>query len=214
MRTPIPGNAVLVIAQPCLDGRVLDSTGKQSVTANGPVWSVAPSQQQFGPGLYFDGSNDNLSIAHTTDLNLLPGNSDFYVGAWVYLSANTGRRTIATKSYSSGTTEFIFWVDGGVLVAYVGSTSGTDQLSGGGVSVAVWTHVALSRVSGVCRLFVNGVVVATKTLAYSTAGTGALLIGYSSPGSNFFSGYMTNLLIAKGGGTPSGAFDPPRLPLV
>ena len=191
---------------------ILDSsTANNTITRSG-----TPSQGTFTPfsnagwGVYFNGSNDYISIPYSSAIDV--GTGVFTWEAWIYpLSVSTGR--ILGSSSASGNSGY-FRINSGKLE--IGRKNvGADLSSSTNVVINAWQHVAVSRdSSNVLRLFINGVQVGSAT---STANFGPdtqqLYIGQEQ-GVAFFSGYMSNLRIVKGTAVYTAAFGVPnsRLP--
>lgn len=91
---------------------------------------------------------DKLTASSHADFAI--GTSDFCVELWVYRTAGVGNNFITFASqnwniyYDNSANSLRFW-DGS-----------TDRIIGGAMSTATWYHIALTRASGVVRLFIDG----------------------------------------------------------
>ena len=188
------------------------------ITANGnAVIKASP----FGDGksaMFFDGTNDYLSIANSSDFNFgtPSGNTnDFTIEFWARIDAynvhNTWGRRIFSNRDSSFTEGFTFsldatneWIQADFKAGTNVQIPGTTSLSSG------WHHVALVRVGTVYTLYIDGVqdnqVTSSSALVDSNE---ALLIGAHSSGNGHFSGYLDEIRIVKGTAVYTGDFTVP-----
>ena len=170
-------------------------TRPKTITANGNA-QVSTAQNKFGgASALFDGTGDYLSVATSTDFGF--GTGDFTIEGWFYKTSATSQwifdtRTttpqvsVAVQSQGSGTIRLL--VSGSFVVT--SSNSHTNN---------AWNHLAISRASGVTRLFINGVV---STNTYSDTNnygaTKPLIIGAQYNGTTAFAGYIDEFRVTKG----------------
>ncbi len=141
-----------------------------------------------GSGQYLTGSGANLNF----------GTGDMTIEAWIYMTNTSGHGSIydGRNTYN----EVAPWlvVVNGVLTYFV---SNAARITGGSLSANTWYHVALSRVSGVTRLFLDGTQIGssyTDANNYITAtnvkiGVNVELIY------DLFTGYIDSLMVSKSG---------------
>jgi len=152
---------------------------------------------------YFNGTTDYLTVASNTAFAF--GASDYTVECWMYTTAAT--RQVLFASGGTGTNNFYLsfeptFIGVGTQAVYV--LQGTTT-----VSSNIWYHVAASRASGTLKLFLNGVQVASGADGTNWIQGGLTAVGNNSQGSQYFSGYISNLRIVKGTAVYTGAFAPP-----
>jgi hypothetical protein len=198
------------------------STNNFTITRNGtptqgsrtPYW---PAGQWSN---YFNGSTDYLTFANNAAFTF--GTNDFTVETWIY-PTGTGSGTITIASivggnqssasywnlYFNTSTNVISWYGNDAVLR---STSNT-------VSLNTWNHVAVSRTSGVLKIFINGVqgYSASVATSYSLPTNGAR-IAFDGPdgvstGNKYFLGYISNLRVVNGTGVYTTAFTPSTTPL-
>jgi hypothetical protein len=192
-----------------LDG----STNNFFITRNGNTTqgSFSPFSQAPGYwGNYFDGTDDDLSIA--SNVNLTPAAGDFTLECWIFPTS-----WASLGSYRS--------VIGGPVSGcmFFGQTStgfGLRALAVADVVVTTtlpptnaWTHVAVSRSGTSARLFINGALVATATDSTNFAQTQVVIANTSVAGTEEYSGYISNLRFIKGTALYTSAFTPQTSPL-
>jgi hypothetical protein len=162
----------------------------------------------------FNGSNQYLSAPNTVS-NF--GTGDFTAECWIY---PTSAASLNFLGNTDGGTDVNYWTVGryvsGVIELQIRDSGGQLFVTGSiGTPLNTWTHIAVSRQSGLCRLFVNGIsdgtpLTITKTITSRSTIIGAFLVtGFV----NYFGGYVSNVRIIKGTGLYTTAFTPPTLPL-
>lgn len=184
---------------------------------NGTVISTAQSVFGDSSGLFNSASSNYLRIAENAAFDF--GTGDFTVECWINSTS--------------------FTTDAGSILSGVGSTNGEWMLaartttslsfgrnniawdattSGFTMSTGVWYHVAVSRTSGVLKIFING------TSYYSGSNTQTYdIYTYLCAGcrqgasgtlsyANFFNGYIDEVRITKGVGRYTANFVVPTTP--
>ena len=155
----------------------------------------------------FDGSGDFLTVADNADFNL--GTGDFTLEAWVYHQSqdsleskniysqrNDSENGISFRIRRDGTSNFqcldFFYDNIGS-----GSTVGVTK-----VSLHTWHHVALTRKDGVVRIFLDGVLDATKNLSGvdfgSASGFGPVIGARKRDSDEEAFGFISNIRLIKG----------------
>ena len=129
---------------------ITDSSGSpKTVTAVGNA-QISTAQSKFGgASIAFDGAGDYLSTT-------LPafGVNDFTIESWVRFTSFANFRVI----YDSRTNDndILGFVLGANAAGQLYIYRGGFVLITGALSLNTWTHVALTRASGVWRIFVDG----------------------------------------------------------
>jgi hypothetical protein len=190
---------------------------------------ISTTQSKYGgSSAYFDGSGDYLSVAANNAFNF--GTGDFCVESWVYL-ANNNMAYQMVASIAWGTTRAlqIRYGDAGFgyrLQVTVQSSSSAVVWSTAATQTThrnTWVHLAFTRTSGVCRLFVNGVVqninngtnpstypFTSFTDASNVTGNIGLAVGANRIGTNALFGYLDDFRITKGFARYTTNFTPPN----
>ena len=184
----------------------------------GPYDYLDYSKAEHGGSIYFDGLNDNLSMASSADFNF--GSSDWTIEAWLYQTVRDASNIC--RWYMSGTNG-----DGNAIHVSI-NTNGTldcGRAIGGGVitgtSTAVmplntWNHVVATKEGSNGYLYLNGKQVSTSGSATEqTSGDISLRIGYDTVNTvnEQFTGYMSDLQVIKGARKYTGNFTPPTSPI-
>jgi len=167
----------------------------------------------------FNGSNQNLSIASSANLAL--GNGNFTIEMWVYLNyANAAALPFAgVYDQRNGTNGVgviqpcLQTVNGSGYQWYVGATARIS--SGTALGYQRWQHLAISRVSGTTRMFLDGVQVGSSYTDSNNYPAGSINIGRLNDGVNtgYFNAFISNLRVLKGTGLYTTTFLPTTTPL-
>jgi hypothetical protein len=202
------------------------------ITRNPATGPNAPTQGTFSPfsqtgwGNYFDGTGDYLSVPDNAALDL--GNSDFTIEGWMYMpSAPSSSQIVGLVSkwgaLGQRSWQIYFYNNGGTYQIYFtyttnGSTSQNLYNQGFTFPAGQWAHVAVVRSTTTVKFYINGSIAGTGVENISTNtvfdSTSALAVASeSSTGSNYLTGYISNLRVVKGVAVYTGNFTPPTSPL-
>jgi hypothetical protein len=159
---------------------------------------------------YFDGTGDYLDSA--TNSAFTYGTGDFTIEFWAYLTAIGGTpNLIDQRGGTHPSVRPTIYMNGDVLTYY---TNGGQAISGSTLVTNVWYHIALSRNSGITRLFVNGSQVGSSyTDGNNYTSTKVRVFSDDAGGTTNQAGYCSNLRILKGTGLYTSTFTPSTTPL-
>ncbi len=165
--------------------------GHTGTLVNGPTWGVG----QYGGGIVFDGTNDSVSVAGPSTINL---GADFTVMTWFKRNAlGGGQRHILAKCSSSawttGCKELYFTASNRLAF---GSFATGDVLSVT-LSDTAWHHLAVTftRSTNTLRVYVDGTLRTTATSNLEADGAGHVVTIGNMRGTNPFSGTIDELRI-------------------
>jgi len=184
--------------------------------------SLASNIKKYGnSSLFFDGSGDYL--VSPSNLNLLFGTGDFTIELWAYPITGSNNGLFQISGTAGG------FVTTGLNIAIVLASNNNVQVNINNSNYITstnnvfphnsWTHLALVRSSGVCRLYINGVL--NTTIGSSGAisdtsnytGTNMVIGGYhSSP--YVWNGYIDDLRITRGVARYTANFTPTTTPFL
>lgn len=156
---------------------IVDESGKSwTVDSNTQLSTTSP---KFGTASLSIGTGD----IHVVDSDFAVGTGDFTIDMWVYptsLASPSGYMIAFDLQRMGGgdgtrTSSIGFYIDtSGSLAFYANGGFGT--FSAGTISANVWTHIVYTRISGVFKYFINGVLDAnTTTLSINVTSGGAVL---------------------------------------
>jgi YVTN family beta-propeller protein len=175
------------------------ASGANTTTYN-PALSGNPGT---GGSAQFNGTTQSVVMPYSAALNP----NDFTIAAWVRSDAATGtaRCILASRDESTGTKKgYGLWVttDGFWQLRTGADASG---LKGSGVSVGQWTHVAATfrttsvsgpTLTGVRRIYINGILVNEDTSTYVPNTAKPFIVGAAdSPGTSFFAGAVDEVTL-------------------
>lgn len=174
---------------------------------------VSTAVSKFGgSSMYFDGTGDYLTTQSSATLGL--GSGDFTVEAWIYPTGVSGTDSVIFdfRSGNSGNNGPLLIIGAGGSNPLVYVAAGSARITGSGVTLNTWSHVAVSRSGTSTRLFLNGVQTGstyTDTNNYLTPAR--VWIGADDDGSPnaYFIGYIDDLRITKGVARYTANFTPP-----
>ena len=170
---------------------------------------------------YFDGTDDYLSVASSSDFAL--GTGDFTIECWVKFTetsyeAGSNRRIFALDDGGNAADNIQIIIDegsysvNGDLLLYSNSVLGylnTDIRH-------EWHHIAIVRNSGTLKFYLDGVqkASASNTQNYSpNSGSPTPLIGQRGDNKGDYNGYISNLRIVVGTAVYTSNFTVPTSPL-
>jgi hypothetical protein len=184
------------------------SGSAKSITRTNAVTSTAQSKY-YGSSGSFSGSGAQLTVANSTDFDLLGG--DYTIELWAYTTTSASVQGLVVRGSYGANNGFGVFNTGNELRLYYGQS----ELSAGANSLAtnVWQHVAVVQSSGSQKLFVNGTLKATGSMSRSDNNSN-LDIGHSATafGAVYpFSGYIQDVRIYKGVAKYSSNFNPPTI---
>lgn len=169
---------------------IYDLVGGRNLTlANGPLYA-----NQFGGGLFFDGSND-----YAENTTLVTTLTSLSVSIWVYRTSNfDGNYRKIFVIGDAGSNVSVYLSQGSPSIYFgVGTTSGQN---GPGFSITlpgnVWHHLVGTWNGSVARLYLNGKLVASQNIAGTWPGSYRLYpvrVGWGY-GGEYYQGYLRNLL--------------------
>ena len=195
---------------------VIDNAMMNNLETIGDV-KISTTQSKFGgSSMFFDGTGDYLFSPGSVQFqNYNFGTSDFTIECWLYQIAFSADMVIvASFSTWASSVNFYFGTRAGSpnILIFRGGDSIPITLNGNtGITTNTWTHVAVSRASGVTRMFVGGVVqTATHTGSVNISNTvNTMGIGAANDGTESMNGYLDDFRITKGYARYTATFTPP-----
>ena len=171
--TAITGTSLLLFQEPYTS----DAVGTESVSyVGGETKRFSPfvheeyTKADYGGSVYFDGSGDNIIVAH--DASQVLSNSDFTIEWWMNPQAAGGdNQGVLTKGWASGASaysEFLVYSYQGNYLFYSSSTGSSwnifSQFNTGWANwTKQWKHCAVVRNGSRADFFLNGKLTATST---------------------------------------------------
>jgi hypothetical protein len=197
--TAVSGTSLLTLQ----DNRFIDRSlnnftitrvGDTRVVPFSPLLPTRPyNTAVHGGSINIDGSSGSLTIAN----NNLVMPADFTVEAWIYPATPTpapGWQNIIGPQYGGENVAMLIQA-GTNLVAYVNASVLSMD---GVVRPFQWNHIALTRQSGVLRLYHNGIRSANFALFNGLMSSNTYYVGVNGGGIERFTGQISSARVVKG----------------
>ena len=194
-----------------------DSTNKSGTNYIAYIWAGGASTASEAVSVNFDGSDDYLTVASSSDLTF--GTGDFTIECWVKPDDFNSRGTFYDSRGSNDTTGITIGHESssGEVRVYINAADGGDiTVKSSDFYVGQWQHVAVTRSSGTVRLFINGLLKDSGTRTSDLNTTNTVRIGYksyTSSGYSYFDGEISNFRIVKGTAAYTSSFRALTTPL-
>jgi hypothetical protein len=150
-------NLVLKVLNVDSNGGITSFISSKSVTPLGES-SLSVSEKIFGLSSLLvnptAGSVDSISIEANSDFAF--GTGDFTVEMWVYRNRISAPEVLFEMRTSVLTTNPVLFINTGGSAIYQ-VNGGIRIQSANTIPASTWTHIALSRKSGITKLYLNGV---------------------------------------------------------
>ena len=181
------------------------SKNNLTVTSNNGT-AITTAQSKFGgSSVFFDGTNDYLSIANNSALNLSGGS--YTIECWIRPSGNYANYNCIIAKRSAGGSAWQVYLR--ITTGYLSFYDGTERISSVAPTANVWSHIAAVYNGSTINLYLNGVSVLSTAIANTDYNT-SIYIGEAVPSYNeYFIGYIDELRITKGIARYTGNFTPP-----
>ena len=161
---------------------------------------------------YFDGSGDYLDVTGSTSLAF--STNDWTIEFWLYTENVTGDKILYDARPASTNGAYPTIYQSSATIKYY--TSSADRItSSTTITATTWNHIAVARISGTTRMYINGIV---QTATYTDSTT--YLNGASRPrlgdsgvtAGAGLAGYISGLRVVNGQGIFTGNFTVPTAP--
>ena len=168
-----------------------NSKNNTTVTSNNGA-AITTAQSKFGgSSVLFDGTNDYLSIANNSALNLSGGS--YTIECWIRPTGNyADYNTIIAKRAASSAWQVYLRITTGYLSFF----DGTERVSSVTPTANVWSHIAAVYNGTTINLYLNGVSVLSTAVGNTDYDTPIYIGSYST--SQYFNGYLDELRVTKG----------------
>jgi hypothetical protein len=189
------------------------SKNRNTVTPNGDV-KISTTQYKFGgSSVYFDGTGDYLSVQDLTF------NGNMTISCWIYITdlSPVSNCICSSRLVNNGDLNYfsLYVTSNGTLSFQTRNSAGTQffaSSTSGSISINQWYHIAVTRISGQLRAFINGNLCTNQSDNDSNflflENTLAIGLFNFSSSVRYFNGYMNDFrIISEGIWTSS--FTPP-----
>jgi hypothetical protein len=214
--TPITNTSLLLNFN---NGGIIDQHGTNVIETVGNAQLSTVVKKYNNASMYFDGTGDYLTFPSNPTYTL--GTGDFTIECWAF--ANTGATNRGLFQISATAGGFLGGSNSLAMSYYYGNVNGyvantTVTGNSGRFTANAWHHIAVSRSSGVTRVFIDGLLETNLgtsgaiTDTYSYPGTYLVVGGYFSTSYPWL-GYIDDFRITKGYARYTSNFTPPTAAL-
>lgn len=191
------------------NGLALTITGAPVVSPVSPFLPVNRYNiSANGGSAVFDGSGDWIKTAAVNETAFAFGTGDFTWECWIYPVSGGNNRIIGFAT-TAGTVQAQLYVSDTTIAYDQGAGTPYTQTYSQSFNNQ-WSHIAVSRVSGTTRVFVNGVQLgASFSDTIDFAASRFAMATDPSSSTVFYAGYITGVKIIKGTGLYTANFTCP-----
>nr|HPN67518.1 LamG domain-containing protein [bacterium] len=170
-----------------------------SYTNNGTPTGTTLLEGKIGKDRNFNGSSDYISVPDSANWDF--GTGDFAVSLWMKTTSSATSRSVIGNRYNNNSDDhwnLEFYTTANRLEWHTSKTiMGTSVAT---VPVGQWTHIAITRTSGVDKFYINGVLTSSFTDANNYNNGQTLYIGkdgHATSGLGLFYGDLDEIRIEK-----------------
>ena len=177
------------------DTALTDTAGNISAPTLIGTAARSSTQSKFGGySVVLDGNSDALTYPDNAKFNY--STNDFTIEFWIRLNALADFTVISGRENDNN--RYVVYINGTAtqvqLFSRNGGSTGVNIEADYTFVINTWTHVAISRASGVIKIFVNGTSLTLKTNTTPSGiinnYSGTMAIGYRQDGSGYVNGYI------------------------
>lgn len=207
--TPVVNTTLLLSGD---KAAIYDSSGMSDIETVGNTKLNLNVLKYGTSSMYFDGTGDSL-FSPASSLFAF-GTGDFTIEFWFYpLVINlTNNAILDTRTAGgSGSGLLIRLGDGGTSnPTYVYAVIGTTTIFQTGLVANEWQHIAVTRASSSCRVWINGIG-GTAGTSSTLLSNGAFFVSRFVSAASGINGYLSDFRITRGVARYTSNFPPPSL---
>ena len=177
-----------------------DLSPRAYTITNTGAGAISTARSKYGSGSYLGAVNSYFTVG-TDNTPFAFGTGDFTIEFWYYAASTAAQHNIIV--FSNLTNSAIVQLGSTFRYQYLN----VNRITSTSIVINTWYHVAVSRVSGTSRMFLNGVLQTTTyadTINYLSTGTQWQFGGNAA----YVNGNMDDLCITKGVGKYITSFIP------
>ena len=173
---------------------IVDTSNYKNIITNSSNVQLNSDQYITGTqSLYFDGSNNQyLSIPYAEQFNF--GSEDFTIETWIKIDSYGTNSTLFGQLF--GISQNI--IGNGSIIFYYGGTRNVSICPTNTIKLRKWTHIALTKNSGLVKIYVDGYLSGQAYLpGVIPPGSGDIYVG-GYLNLTAFKGYLDDFRVTKG----------------
>ena len=174
-----------------------------SITNTGTVTTTISNP--FGPyySASFNGTNQYLTLPSST---YITSGGDYTIEFWCYSrTSGSGDAGCMIYTTASGIYQVVMRNNGSAWECYYSNNAKFTNVPTSTIPLNQWHHMALVRISGTVKWYINGTQYGSVSGVTNTSST--IQIGMYA--NFYYDGYISNIRIVTGVGVYTGAFTPP-----
>jgi hypothetical protein len=178
-------NTLLLVHADGTDGSTVIRDDNGAVAVRQPKYITAFGNAQIDAGQYkfgevsaqFDGTGDYLLVGNPGDF--LFGTGDFTLEGWFRFANTSSYKSLFASGGGNNVGNFACYLNSGTTIEIYNNGAG-PVLAQATVTISTntWYHIAISRASGVVKIFVDGVEKSSTALTYNFNASTAGYVGY------------------------------------
>jgi hypothetical protein len=182
---------------------IYDAAAQNDVTTVGDAQASTTPTPKFGvtTAIKFDPTTglttDALSIPSSISFGL--GTGDWTIEFWVYLNSTATQTLVSMLTSASSVAPHIYYSNASGIRYF---TNSADRITGGALSTGVWNYIAVTKASGVTKMYINGAQTGSNYTDANNYGTANPLAvadyGVPLTGVSTLNGSIQDLRITKG----------------
>lgn len=196
-----------------VNNHTITKSGDTTVTAVHPFATPTTATYNTSYSVEIKGSGNYVSVPGGNS-GFAFGTGDLTIEGWVYWKSGTAFTLFDNRSTTTSVNIAIL-LNGTSIGVYIGGSS--FVITGSTFTTGQWYHIALVRISGAMKLYVNGTQSGstyTSTQDFTAVSAQACIGGGYPNGTNSpLVGYISNVRVVKGLGVYTGNFTVPTSPL-
>jgi hypothetical protein len=198
----------LILNADSSDGLLMDTSGKNhTVVFSNSNSCITTSESMLGNSCI---KLDLGYLSVSPEDDLIFGNSDFTVHAWVLIKSYNGYNIVGFMDFGSRSSGVWVAFSTGVIYHGVGGLDWSNSWTAPPNNQ--WFHIACVKYGSTCKVYINGINVCPNNTGFvypATDTTNIFTFGRYTNGSTTFDGYMNEIIVIKGVALWTSNFTPP-----
>jgi len=184
------------------------STNNHTITVNGNAYAGTFSPYRHGGySTYFDGNGDYINVGSA----IVPTayDTDYTIEMWIYPTTTGSREDIFNQYAASASGRMAININTDATISFFQNGLSPAETKSSAISANNWYHLAVVNSSGTRSFYVNGSLIGTATGTVSMYSGNTEIGRLGDVGSNYFTGYITDVRVVNGTAVYTSSFTPP-----
>jgi hypothetical protein len=184
------------------------STSNHTITVTGDAHAGTFSPYRHGGySTYFDGNGDYIGVGSA----IVPTayDTDYTIEMWIYPTTTGSREDIFNQYAATASGRMAININTDATISFFQNGLSPAETKSSAISANNWYHLAVVNSSGTRSFYVNGSLIGTATGTASMYNGNTEIGRLGDVGSNYFTGYITDVRVVNGTAVYTGSFTPP-----